>query len=73
MAAEDLTAWDAEAEVIRAARDEVLRRRRRTQDKAALREPLEARIAELRLIAGPRRPFQLIELADLEYELRRIG
>ncbi len=32
-----------------------------------------ARIAELRLTAGPRRPYQLIELANLEYELRRIG
>lgn len=69
----DVAAWDAEGEVIRAARDEVLRRRRRREDKAALRAPLEARIAELRLTAGPRRPYQLIELANLEYELRRIG
>lgn len=69
----NLVAWDAEGEVIRAARDEVLRRRRRSETKAALREPIEARIAELRLTAGPRRPCQLIELANLEYELRRIG
>lgn len=73
MARKDLDAWDAEAEVIRAARDEVLRRRRRSEDKAALRAPLEARIAELRLTAGPRRPYQLIELANLEDDLRRLG
>lgn len=73
MARKDLDAWDAEAAVISAARDEVLRRRRRSEDKAARRAPREARIAELRLTAGPRRPYQLIELANLEDDLRRIG
>lgn len=62
--------WDREADEIRTARDQVLARAQRATEKAARCAPLEARIAELRV--GKKSHLATIEIADLEFELRKI-